>query len=197
VKPVSEQVRKLQAIFNQKEILDRRIAEQQLEHQRVSETARAGIEALVLRLADERGILALPPAQILAIFESGQLPSSPTTGRETRIDRKAAPGAELCLPVLGDTDAVSIVVKFGNHEGPKKLILQRLTKNSSDRRCPSSASVRSRMPSLGLTTTRTGSAVRSGRRIGTRRVISHFSSNADRYKLINTVLSNPTRHLAA
>jgi hypothetical protein len=123
MKSTDAQIRRIQAEIDRQEACRRQIAKLERELKEADEAVRTGTEALILNLAEARGISLLTPAQILSVFDNVHVPTSAAA------DSRSPAGADAAL--LDGTGEIAVAVRFGNHEGNKKELLKAagLTRN--------------------------------------------------------------------
>ena len=116
MKSAVRQIHKIQTEIDRQEACRHQIARLERELKEAGEAARTGTDELILGLARQRGIYSLPPAQIMAIFDSLHLPVSGEPDSRPSVSADAA--------VLDETGKVPVAVRFGNHEGIKTALLK-------------------------------------------------------------------------
>jgi hypothetical protein len=123
MKSAVAQIRKIEAEIDRQEVCRRQIAKLERELKEADEAVRTGTKALILSLAEARGIFLLTPAQILAVFDSVCVPISEAADSRPPVSPDAA--------LFDRTDGAAVAVRFGNHEGKKKVLLRAagLTRN--------------------------------------------------------------------
>lgn len=123
MKSAVAQIRKVQAEIDRQEACRRQIAKLEGQLEAAGEAVRTGTDELILSLARERGIASLAPAQIVALFDSVRVPMADAADRH--------PPASAVVAGLEEAGKAVVAVRFGNHDGSKKAILQEagLTRN--------------------------------------------------------------------